>query len=886
MDHPPGPSQQDPSGSNHRGLGAVKLPKLPTKKNMVSPCSEDMLHLYTDDIDHLPYSAASIDDTTDNKPFLNRKTDSEVLIDTTLLGSVKEETQPSTSSYDVPTVTVEDESQLLASHSYHGKTTLDVATGKETKRSKSIEGRTRKELGAVKPPKLPTKKNIVSPCSEDMLHLYTDDIDHLPYSAASIDDTTDNKPFLNRKTDSEVLIGTTLLGSTSSDDVPTVTVEDESQLLASQSDHGETTLDVEADKETEWSKSIQGRTRKGFGTKEHKANIPPVADRDGIHEKKSRSGEHGEGLTESGILKDKSFVRRRIWTMLSPTDSRLSMKLFGSRKGIQKEKRRLKAAGNLIIHPCSKFRFYWDLIMLFLIVFNILALPVVITFFKQGDLSLSWILFNCFMDTLFMSDVVFNFRTGFMDNQSSERVILTPKKIAIHYLKTWFVVDFVSSIPMDYIFLMFDDNSRSSHIYEVSTALKFLRFMKLLSLIRLLRLSRLLRFVGQYEQVFNVASAVIRIWNLIMIMLLIGHWNGCLQFLVPVIQDFPPYSWVAINRLQNAPFWDQYSWSLFKAMSHMLCIGYGRFPPQCVSDVWLTMVSMISGATCFALFIGHATNLIQSMDSSSRQYREKVKQVEEYLSYHKLPREMRLKITDYYEYRYHGKMFDESQIFNEVSQSILEDVANYNCRSLVASVPFFTDADPAFVTRTVSLLKYELFQPGDYILREGTFGDRMFFIQSGIVDVISPEGYIQTTLSDGSYFGEICLLTKLRRTASVKACSYCCLYSLSVDNFFNVLKEYPAMHKTMHEVAKVRLGRLGKESEIENLDDGLRASAQLDQTQVMFNIAPSRTAASSDSITRNAHRNVANVPHMHKQRLSIFDDPEKISRDSERMIKL
>lgn len=59
-------------------------------------------------------------------------------------------------------------------------------------------------------------------------------------------------------------------------------------------------------------------------------------------------------------------------------------------------------------------------------------------------------------------------------------------------------------------------------------------------------------------------------------------------------------------------------------MSHMLCIGYGRFPPQNLTDLWLSMVSMISGATCYALFIGHATNLIQSLDSSRRQYRERV----------------------------------------------------------------------------------------------------------------------------------------------------------------------------------------------------------------------------------------------------------------------
>ena len=50
-----------------------------------------------------------------------------------------------------------------------------------------------------------------------------------------------------------------------------------------------------------------------------------------------------------------------------------------------------------------------------------------------------------------------------------------------------------------------------------------------------------------------------------------------------------------------------------------------RFPPQSLTDMWLTMLSMISGATCYAMFLGHATNLIQSLDSSRRQYREKVR---------------------------------------------------------------------------------------------------------------------------------------------------------------------------------------------------------------------------------------------------------------------
>lgn len=63
---------------------------------------------------------------------------------------------------------------------------------------------------------------------------------------------------------------------------------------------------------------------------------------------------------------------------------------------------------------------------------------------------------------------------------------------------------------------------------------------------------------------------------------------------------------------------------------------------------------------------------------------------------------------------------------------------------------------------------------------------------------------VATSLSDGSYFGEICLLTNARRVASVRAETYCNLFSLSVDHFNAVLDQYPLMRKTMETVAAER----------------------------------------------------------------------------------
>jgi hypothetical protein len=48
---------------------------------------------------------------------------------------------------------------------------------------------------------------------------------------------------------------------------------------------------------------------------------------------------------------------------------------------------------------------------------------------------------------------------------------------------------------------------------------------------------------------YDLASAMVRIVNLIGMMLLLCHWDGCLQFLVPMLQDFPQDCWVSKNKM-------------------------------------------------------------------------------------------------------------------------------------------------------------------------------------------------------------------------------------------------------------------------------------------------------------------------------------------------
>ncbi|KAG7254062.1 hypothetical protein CRUP_011213, partial [Coryphaenoides rupestris] len=470
-------------------------------------------------------------------------------------------------------------------------------------------------------------------------------------------------------------------------------------------------------------------------------------------ERGERSPSRGVGAqADDELCADQSTrFQRQFGALLQPGVNKFSLRMFGSHKGVAAEQDRVKSFGVWIIHPYSDFRFYWDLVMLLLMMSNLVILPWGITFFEDQNTT-PWITFNVISDTLFLMDLIFNFRTGIPVEDS--HIILDPKEIRAQYLRSWFMVDFVSSIPVDYIFLIVDIESRleSTDVYRTARALRIVRFTKILSLLRLLRLSRLIRYIHQWEEIFHMtydlASAVVRIVNLIGMMLLLCHWDGCMAFMVPMLQDFPPDCWVAKNNMVNATWHIQYSYALFMAMSHMLCIGYGAHPPEGMSDVWLTIMSMIVGATCYAMFLGHATNLVQSLDASRRQYQDKYKQVEQYMSFHKLPADVRQRIHDYYEHRFQGKIFDEDSILGELSEP-LKELQLPRTRGQHATV---RNTDPHFVTVILTKLQFEVFQPGDLVIREGTLGRKMYFVQHGSLTVL-PRGGKEVQLSDGAYFG-------------------------------------------------------------------------------------------------------------------------------------
>lgn len=111
---------------------------------------------------------------------------------------------------------------------------------------------------------------------------------------------------------------------------------------------------------------------------------------------------------------------------------------------------------------------------------------------------------------------------------------------------------------------------------------------------------------------------------------------------------------------------------------------------------------------------------------------------------------------------------------------------------LTDRVPFFRDAEGDFIRDIVPHLVCSEFESGETIIREDEFGDTMYFLTRGQVEVTCKNSPTPlNTLSEGDYFGELAILKDAPRLASVRALVDCEVYELKRASVLHLMKAHP-----------------------------------------------------------------------------------------------
>lgn len=120
----------------------------------------------------------------------------------------------------------------------------------------------------------------------------------------------------------------------------------------------------------------------------------------------------------------------------------------------------------------------------------------------------------------------------------------------------------------------------------------------------------------------------------------------------------------------------------------------------------------------------------------------------------------------------------------------------------VTRVPMFAELGTVTLSEIVSKLRVRHYPPRIVVVRRDEPGDSMFFISEGEVEVRLPRGAVP--LRQGGFFGEMALLDRLPRSATVVTTQPTTLLVLYASDFYEVAANIPSLVDAVEREAQRR----------------------------------------------------------------------------------
>jgi voltage-gated potassium channel len=121
----------------------------------------------------------------------------------------------------------------------------------------------------------------------------------------------------------------------------------------------------------------------------------------------------------------------------------------------------------------------------------------------------------------------------------------------------------------------------------------------------------------------------------------------------------------------------------------------------------------------------------------------------------------------------------------------------------VTRVPIFASLGVVTLSEIVGKLRTRYYPARVTVLRRGDPGDSMFFISNGEVEVRLPTGGT-VRLGDGAFFGEMSLLNRQPRAATIATTTPTTLLVLYASDFYEIASHIPALAEAVENEARRR----------------------------------------------------------------------------------
>lgn len=467
------------------------------------------------------------------------------------------------------------------------------------------------------------------------------------------------------------------------------------------------------------------------------------------------------------------------------------------------------------IHPEGQFRKSWDFIQSFLLVYVAVMVPLRMGFSMEAEVGSGGWTVELIVDMYFITDIVFNFRTGTYDSDGV--LIYDRPEIRRRYLKGWFGIDIISCFPAGYIAQIAAAMSGQSQSGNAIKNMKGIRILRLLRLAKMLRLGRLKRIFARYAEELQPVMKLMKLTGMMLVALFLAHILACIWWSIGDEPDFmddgtvvegwihgygawhadpaytaaecergedgwsgppsyacsnpvastqaeclalsPPGKWSAFDRescvdVSKIPIAQAYLVSMYWSVTTLTTIGYGDISPITSLEKIVGIFSMAVGGFLFGMLVGTLSSHITAGNIAEQSYRTKIDTAREFLRMKEVPTKVRRRIMAFLDNLYvQNTAFDEGEILAQLPEHMQTELVHHMYHKITASVPFFKHLDDDTTAAVCIKMKPVSCSAQEVISSEGEVGSDMYIVVRGQVQALR-DGSLLQLLGPGAVFGE------------------------------------------------------------------------------------------------------------------------------------
>lgn len=412
------------------------------------------------------------------------------------------------------------------------------------------------------------------------------------------------------------------------------------------------------------------------------------------------------------------------------------------------EHTKTETQSRLVIFASSAPRYYWDVLIFFLMMYVALVSIFVFSFTYTISYRPIWFALERVLDAIFFVDIILNFFTSYKVERFDDAPV-TLKQTSFKYLSSFFFPDLISTIPWDAVSDTLASNDQSL-VY-------LLRYLRLLRIVKLPRLGRALRVRESFTHIevkFNIKYGHMKLFTLVFSVVIIAHWFACLFHFFGTFPDSanPGFFTDDDESLPSQTF-GRYIISLYFSIYTITTIGYGDVAPTNTLERTYVNVIMFLGAACFAYVISQVSNIFGELHENFALRRRMMDMLTDLTRIQKIPPALAVEIRQYFhDYFSHKRVTDEKALLDVMSNGLRQRVLRHMYGQYVRSTGILNAIPDHKLNDVYCNIREQFKHKEDVLFNVGDLADGLYIVKNGLVTLIDETGDT-AQVGDGAVIG-------------------------------------------------------------------------------------------------------------------------------------